>query len=86
MSSHFRRSAGEIRIAFKILTANMLARPDKMDAFESLWDEANKATMEVITTLVAQDYLALLREMNRWHQEEKIRAARHRHEHGARFQ
>jgi hypothetical protein len=58
MSSLYRRSAGDIRIAFKILTALPSPGRDSLKAFDLLWDEANGAAAEVINTLTAADYLA----------------------------
>ncbi|CAE6763400.1 hypothetical protein R69927_01034 [Paraburkholderia domus] len=64
------RSAAELRLAFKTLTAHHLPRVVALDKFDSLWDEVNRAATSASATAGITEYVALLKEMQLWYTEE----------------
>jgi len=73
MKKQIRRSASEIRVAFKTMTVQAIPRPSALAVFDHLWDEANRAAVEVMGTSVLHEYVALLKEMEQWLQAEAKR-------------
>jgi hypothetical protein len=70
MNDPARRSASAIRTAFKTLTSQRLPSATALDKFTLLWDETNRAAAMSLNTTAISEYLALLREMDRWYQEQ----------------
>ncbi|SOE94537.1 hypothetical protein SAMN05414139_07367 [Burkholderia sp. D7] len=74
MSNQQRRSASEIRVAFKTMTVQELPYTSALGVFDHLWDEANRAAVEVMGTSLMAEYVALLKEMEWWFQAEAKKA------------
>lgn len=72
-ASKSRRGAHEIKLDFKILTAYIVVGRSSFAEFDKLWDEANAAACEVMNSLTLAEYVSLLREMERWHMEQRDR-------------
>lgn len=71
MNDQTHRSAFDIRIAFKVLTQQRLARSPAFEKVDDLWDEANRAAVALMETAAIGDYVALLNEMDRWYRNEQ---------------
>jgi hypothetical protein len=63
------RSAVELRIAFKSMAAQRLARETALASFDTLWDDVNRAAMLQSNSNALNDYVALLKEMQAWYTE-----------------
>jgi hypothetical protein len=64
------RSAAELRLAFKTMTAYPLPRVLALEKFDSLWDEVNRAAaMAMPATAVLREYIVLLKEMQDWYED-----------------
>jgi hypothetical protein len=63
------RSAVELRIAFKSMAAQRLARETALASFDTLWDDVNRAAMLQSDSNALNDYVALLKEMQAWYTE-----------------
>jgi hypothetical protein len=62
------RSAAELRLAFKTMTAHHLPRVTALEVFDNLWDEVNRAASVVMpATAALAEYIALLKEMQNWY-------------------
>jgi hypothetical protein len=70
MSDSTCRRASTIRIAFKTMTTQRLPRPTAFEKFGVLWDETNHAAVLLLDTPEIAEYLALLKEMDKWYQEQ----------------
>jgi len=64
------RSAAELRLAFKTMTAHHLPRVVALEKFDSLWDEVNRAATSASATVGITEYIALLKEMQHWYSED----------------
>ena len=64
------RSAAAIRIAFKTMTTQRFPHATAFEKFGVLWDETNRAAVRLLDTPEIGDYLALLKEMDKWYQEQ----------------
>lgn len=64
------RSAAELRLAFKTMTAHHLPRVVALEKFDSLWDEVNRAATSASATVGITEYIALLNEMQHWYSED----------------
>lgn len=64
------RSAWELRMAFKIVTAHAMSRVVVLEKFDTLWDEVNQAAALMASTPQLTEYVALLKEMQRWYADE----------------
>jgi hypothetical protein len=63
-----RRSAADLRLAFRTMTAHHLPYVPALEAFDTLWDEVNRAaTVAMPQADSLTDYIALLKEMQNWY-------------------
>jgi hypothetical protein len=64
------RSAAELKLAFKTMTAHRLPRVLALEKFDALWDEVNRAAAAaMLATDALPEYVALLQEMRSWYKE-----------------
>jgi hypothetical protein len=70
MSDSTCRSASAIRIAFKTMTTQRLPHDTAFEKFGVLWDETNRTAVLLLNTPEIAEYLALLKEMDKWYQEQ----------------